>query len=287
MCGLFGAIGETINPGTIRALAVANIERGDDSLGFFSNSGKMCKQASPVLDCLAEPVFADYINGACTKGWFLAGHTRHTTHGNVTKRNAHPFRFGRIIGSHNGVVKYPKDRKYQVDSEYLFDQLKRHNGDYQAALADVSGYWGLSWFDGSDFYLQAHNNTIAYAYDDCGTCYYSSDETHLLACGDFRDEFGILADGGTLRFDCSGAVEELEPFVSNIKGQPSRADIMATRPSSDIRSNYSSDEEMLADFRAGCANGFNDPAELFSKECDPKDDWLNAADWDDYTKDFN
>ena len=40
MCGIFGAIGHNISAGTIRALALVNRERGTDSLGFFSSSGK-------------------------------------------------------------------------------------------------------------------------------------------------------------------------------------------------------------------------------------------------------
>lgn len=213
MCGIFGAIGKSINPGIIRALALANRERGTDSLGFFGSSGASVKRAGDPLACLADSEFSAFVDNP---GWFVAGHTRHATHGKVTDENAHPFRFGSIIGAHNGIVQYPRDRNYRVDSEYLFDELNRHKGDYQAAFADITGYWGLSWFDGTFFYLQAHDNDIAVGCDRRGTWYYSSDWMHLEACASPR-KIRILSRGNTLRFSASGGKERLPKFVSTAR----------------------------------------------------------------------
>ena len=58
MCGIFGAIGNA-NPGTIRALALINRERGMDSLGFFDSKGHV-KRAGDPLDLLAEPEFQEF-----------------------------------------------------------------------------------------------------------------------------------------------------------------------------------------------------------------------------------
>ena len=149
MCGIFGAIGDHINPGIIRALAIANRARGKDSLGVFSNTGKFVKSAGDPMDCLGNGAFDEFIEKTCCKGWFLAGHTRYATHGTITSRNAHPFRYGRIIGCHNGIVDIPLDSPYQVDSEILFDRLNQHNGDYQAAFADLDGYWRLRGLTGN------------------------------------------------------------------------------------------------------------------------------------------
>lgn len=203
MCGIFGGIGRTINPGIIRALALINRERGTDSLGFFDNTGKIVKQADDPVDCLGMTRFNVFIERACKSGWFVAGHTRFATTGKVTNRNSHPFRFGRIVGAHNGMVSFPRDRNYQVDSEYLIDQLNRYKGDYQAALADVSGYWGLSWFDGKAFWLQAHDNEVYVGQSASGDHYYSSDATHLAACIGRGGDLIKLGKGATIRFDAT------------------------------------------------------------------------------------
>lgn len=209
MCGIFGAIGQKPNIGIIRALAIANRQRGKDSTGIFDNSYRTVKSASDPLDALSTRKFNDFLDCAKCMAWFVAGHTRHATHGSVTKRKAHPFRFNRMIGAHNGVVDYPNDRNYQVDSEYLIDQLDRHNGNYQTALSDIDGYWGLSWFDGQDFYLQAMGNKVSIALADSGIWYYSSDRRHLEACMGRSSRMIHLSDGATLRF-VQGVAEPLE-----------------------------------------------------------------------------
>lgn len=209
MCGIFGGIGANVNSGIIRALALINRERGEESLGFFDNTGKIIKAASDPIRCLAWANFSTYIDRACSKGWFLAGHTRYSTRGAVSDKNAHPFRYGNIVGAHNGIVDAPK--QYAVDSEYLFDSLHRASGDYQKALADVSGYWGLAWFDGAAFWLQTHNQDIAIARKD-GAWYYSSDEKHLAAAIGFCDIFRELKEGETLRWQMNSPDPESMPL---------------------------------------------------------------------------
>jgi hypothetical protein len=200
VCGIFGAIGRKINSGVIRALAIANRERGVDGLGFFNNTGKHIKLADDPLYCLTDPAIDDFIERSCLKGWFIAGHTRAATCGSIVSRNAHPFRFGRIIGSHNGIVQYPRDKKYHVDSEYIFDRLNQHGGDYQAALEEVIGYWAISWFDGENFYLQAYKNKLWIGRKN-GVWYYSSDLEHLTACAGNLADLDCIESGRTIRFD--------------------------------------------------------------------------------------
>jgi len=214
VCGLFGGVGRTLNPGIIRALAVINRTRGSDSLGFFNDSGDCVKRADDPIKCLGDEDFAAFINLSCA-GWFIAGHTRRATSGRVNFRNTHPFRFGRIIGSHNGCVTPPTSSKYEVTSEYLFDSLHRAKGDYQKAFADINGWWALTWFDGAAFYLQARDNEICIGHDG-NNWYYSSDWRHLEACTGSLRNIATISEGVTIRFTPGCTYEQLPTFVPTI-----------------------------------------------------------------------
>lgn len=219
MCGIFGSIapkGTKINLGIIRALTWANRERGTDSCGFFNSTGKMTKRAGDPSKVLLDDKVSKWLKDSRDSSWFIAGHTRFATRGKVNRRNSHPFRYGRIIGSHNGMCDAPD--KFQVDSEYLFWALNKKRGDYNKALDEIGGYWGLSWFDGEDFYLMSHNGELAVVEVD-GVYYYSSSWKHLDACtgGDCH----TLAEGEVWKFNADGVVGSsadpksgVKPFVS-------------------------------------------------------------------------
>lgn len=220
LCGLFGAIapeGTQINLGIIRALTWANRERGTDSCGFFNSTGKMTKRAGDPQKVLLDAKVSKWLKASRDSSWFIAGHTRFATRGKVNRRNSHPFRYGRIIGSHNGMCDAPN--KFQVDSEYLFWALNKQRGDYNKALGEIGGYWGLSWFDGEDFYLMSHNGELAVVEVD-GVWYYSSSWKHLDACtgGDCH----ALGEGEVWKFNADGFVGSsadadsgVKPFVSS------------------------------------------------------------------------
>jgi hypothetical protein len=220
MCGIFGAIGTKFSRGTIRALALINRQRGEDSLGFFDSLGRIIKRADDPVKLLGNDKFDAFLSNASKGAWFIGGHTRFATYGKVTNKNSHPFKYGSIIGAHNGMVDVPTDRDYNVDSEYLFDQLFRHKGNYQTALADVDGYWGLSWTDGKYFYLQAHNHYLSLGRGPAGIWYYSSDYSHLLAAVGKLSNAVTLRDGDTVRFTKGkDSYDVLPSFV----GQPRKA----------------------------------------------------------------
>lgn len=210
MCGIFGVIGKP-NPYALRALAIANRERGTDSLGFFKSNGHLAKRACDPLKALAA------LNGFIEdpKAWFIVGHTRYATRGKVSNRNAHPFRRGRIVGVHNGVVSAPSE--YAVDSEYLIDSLNT-KGNYQTALEDISGYWALAWFDGADLYIGCHENSVAIARTK-DAVYFSSDAKHLAAV--IKADITTIASGRVIRFDMKLAARrkwaDCPDFVSNAR----------------------------------------------------------------------
>ena len=187
--------------GIINALTWANRERGTDSCGFFDSSGKMTKRAGDPSDVLCKRKVQTWLQNSQRDQWFIAGHTRFATRGKVNRRNSHPFRYGRVIGSHNGMVDAPN--KFTVDSEYVFWSLNKHRGDYNKALGNISGYWGLSWYDGDNFFLMNHNGELAVVEVE-GVWYYSSAWKHLDSCTG-RDSRTFI-EGEVWKFDSTGLI---------------------------------------------------------------------------------
>jgi hypothetical protein len=223
VCGLFGAIGLGWSEGVIRALAWANQERGTDSIGFFDSTGKMIKCAETPSDALAKANISTWLDASCegseklnrNPSWFIAGHTRLATRGKVNRQNSHPFRYGRIIGSHNGMIDAPSG--YVVDSQHLFDSLHKAGGDYNAAWAEITGYWAVTWFDDHAFYVQVHNGDLTLAKRG-DVWYYSSAWSHLASCIGPVAETITLKEGQTLKFTLEGGVvvmTEIDKFVSS------------------------------------------------------------------------
>ncbi len=204
MCGIFGAVsmGGKINMTAIKGLAWANRQRGTDSIGFFDSEGRIIRKACDPAAALADKGMQTWLNGF--NGWAVCGHTRFATQGSVCKRNAHPFRYGDITGSHNGMVDAP--RNFIVDSEYLFDVIATKG---YKALEDVDGYWGLSWFDASDnsFWLTMHDGQLAYTVCD-DVVYYSSDYKHLASI--VGGDIFTFVEGQVVKFSSDGTVEDSE-----------------------------------------------------------------------------
>jgi len=222
MCGIYGAVvlepGKKWNVNIIRALTWANRERGTDSVGFFDSTGKMTKRACDPAEALYAKSVKKWLKASQEHSWFIAGHTRFATRGCVNRRNAHPFRYGRIIGSHNGVVDAPN--KFNVDSEFLFWKLNKAHGNYQKGLQDVSGYFGVSWFDGSNFYLLFHSGELAYEIID-DVLYYSSHWSHLDSCtgGDSTP----FVEGQVICISSNGALANSQVKDSTVKPFISKA----------------------------------------------------------------
>lgn len=172
----------------------------------------MTKRACDPSKALCNNKVQKWLKTSRDRAWFIAGHTRFATRGAINRRNSHPFRYGRIIGSHNGICDAPQ--KFTVDSEYLFWALNKARGDYNKALGDVSGYWGLSWYNGEDFYLMSHNGELAVVEVD-GVWYYSSSWKHLDACtgGDSH----TLGEGEVWKFNESGLVGSSNQADSDVK----------------------------------------------------------------------
>src|SRR5690606_34142878 len=136
---------------------------------------RFVKEKGDPSDLMGSTAFMRYIDKSAEHAWAIGIHTRYATQGSVSDANAHPFKYGKIIGSHNGMVHAP--HKYVVDSEYLFDTINKKG---YKGLEDCEGYWGLSWYNKKTklFYLTVHHGSLAYGVHN-GVCYYSSDKAHL------------------------------------------------------------------------------------------------------------
>jgi len=147
--------------------------------------------------------------------WYIAGHTRQSTcYGKNDHKDecAHPFRYGKVIGAHNGVIDAPF--KYDVDSQYLFDRLNECKGDYQKAWRKISGYWAVQWSTSRNFLrFQAVNNSVAFAYDqESGDFYWSSATNHLQSAIGIAQWYR-LEDDSTIQFQLGkGDVKTLPPM---------------------------------------------------------------------------
>ena len=218
MCGLFGSIGNNPNEGTLRSLAILNENRGSHAFGLFSSDSMWIRWAEKATKCLADTGMSNWMTDKVNSCWFIAGHTRWATTGNSFKSdNAHPFCYGDTVGAHNGCVEAPIE--YEVDSMYLIDMLEKHEGDYQEALQDISGYFTLTWTDGKSFYILSYDNELHLAQGKDGVWYYSSLLEHLeIALGPlYDDKVTVMDSGKVMRFDIVQGVVELtvmDEFVS-------------------------------------------------------------------------
>jgi hypothetical protein len=114
----------------------------------------------------------------------VLAHTRFATTGEKTIPNAHPFKFGNIIGAHNGVISNHSDlnkefdRKFEVDSMHIFAHLNEGK-DFK----DLRGYGAIEWVNkkmpGEIFLCRLNSQgSLAVAQTREGVVW-SSDKDHL------------------------------------------------------------------------------------------------------------
>lgn len=161
MCGIFGwqlrkgAVDDEAKELLFGVLADLMDERGGDSWGVHNAlEGEVTKGLGHLGKTSLLPDFA--------KSDFVLCHTRKATTGGVCKPNSHPFKCGRVIGSHNGMVfnhkqlNWDYDRKCTVDSQHIF-----HHLDEGLPLHEIEAYGTIqfTWKSRPDAaYLGAFND---------------------------------------------------------------------------------------------------------------------------------
>lgn len=131
----------------------------------------------------------------------LLGHCRAKTIGAPTRRNAHPFRFDNVVGTHNGTLSYTTKEaltgvdKFETDSETLYSVIDSEG--IAAAVKKLrrpedgtkSNFWpdayALVWYDSRDNtlnFLRNQERPLYYGYSkDKQRLFWSSESGHLAA----------------------------------------------------------------------------------------------------------
>jgi glucosamine--fructose-6-phosphate aminotransferase (isomerizing) len=105
MCGLFGCAGyipKSKRHALVASLAVLNTSRGNHStgIGILTADGRheILKSAVSAHNFIVKKAFVEALK---IPSLTTIGHCRWATHGEVKQANAHPFRFGSIVATHN------------------------------------------------------------------------------------------------------------------------------------------------------------------------------------------
>jgi hypothetical protein len=175
-------------------MMLLNYFRGGHSTGFAAvrNNGdvKIAKQLGGPWDLWEYPSFKEALNAnqSCA---FLA-HARHATRGSVSTVNAHPFKFGHIIGQHNGTLDHScitelKDilmEEYPVDSMYIYAAIEALG--VKDTIPLLRGSWALSYVDleqGTFNLLRNTERPLCYATTKDSKAIFFASEWPMIAAG--------------------------------------------------------------------------------------------------------
>lgn len=211
MCGLAGV---ARNPKGARpevAIAVANelirrMEcRGKHATGIAVIGGSnpfIWKKAAPAGMVTRSAAWEEDVLKKIPPNFrVILGHTRHSTMDNWKEdRAAHPFKYGRIIGAHNGVIYNwkPVEKALQlnegelfVDSQAAFAALRAIDDPVKATNL-LKGWWALVWTRDSELNLTRTEGVplaVAYA-PEMKALFWASEMKILVDTLSARDDVG-------------------------------------------------------------------------------------------------
>lgn len=219
MCGIVGYIGEREAQNILVAELKRLEYRGYDSAGIVTLSGS----ATPTLLRTKGKVAAleELVGQHKTSDTVGIGHTRWATHGEPSKRNAHPHHVGEIYLVHNGIIENYQDLKTMLsgheyefksdtDSEVLaalIDYLRHDSPDLltavTGALKMVVGAYGIAVLDTTnpeEIIVARQGSPLIIGVGD-GETYIASDASALVG---YTNQVVYLHDGEIGRCTRSG-----------------------------------------------------------------------------------
>ena len=210
MCGIYGMIFHSDRhlaaPYKVRqffnGMADAAVSRGDDAAGAavvnkeFSVS--LYKNALPSTKVIGFRRWSRLLRAIGEPTIGIMGHTRLGTHGDNSIKNAHPFQFDTVVGTHNGVIgnheRFGPQKPFDCDSAnviYRLGQLPA--ADWPDFLEVLSGSFALAFATKDGFHLARNSSSpceLAYIEEFDATVYAST--TYIIAAGARTGEVGCL-----------------------------------------------------------------------------------------------
>ena len=195
MCGLVGVAGFTQqgHMKMFRDMLLFDVKRGWDSTGVIavpSNISdkpiveKVLGGPSNLWDVGKSDVFS--IVGT-TKVLFDAciGHNRWATKGAVSTENAHPFKFGDIIGAHNGSLdswdELENGKEFEVDSKAIYNHINLKG--IKDLWSKLDGAAALTWWDAKNRtfnFIRNEKRPLYFATSNSGKCIMWASEAWMI-----------------------------------------------------------------------------------------------------------
>lgn len=153
-------------------------KRGRHATGIAVDGGEeslMWKSATTVSTVLKSGPWQKVIDDINTGDTIVLGHTRQAVaslNNSSLDEAAHPFKFGEVVGAHNGMIfnwrelekELKPDKPFIVDSEAIFAMLDASKKPVPA-LEKLDGYFALEWIRRKQVYLaRSASGQLAAAY---------------------------------------------------------------------------------------------------------------------------